>query len=58
MALASQISEKIAREQGRGAALVIDYGQDRTREDTLRAIKNHKIQVGVCRVRACAVRAV
>lgn len=48
MALASQISEKIAREQGRGAALVIDYGQDRTREDTLRAIKNHKIQDVLC----------
>lgn len=48
MALVSQISEKIAREQGRGAALVIDYGQDRTREDTLRAIKDHKIQDVLC----------
>lgn len=45
MAMVSTISERIAREKGQGAALIIDYGQDKTRENTLRAIKGHKIQV-------------
>jgi len=48
MGLVEDISNRIAGVRGRGAALVIDYGQDRLQGNTLRAIKKHQIQHVLC----------
>lgn len=46
LALASCEQVALILKQCRGAALFIDYGEDRTQEDSLRGFKNHK-QVSV-----------